>query len=651
MTTNIHDYSQAETIILSVDSVSTVVAGLPLIDQAPAQNTVPMSFDTGNIDPAWFDTPSFNLSEIAGTSVGVAMPPIPKSTVKVQAPSGSDIVALDLLVDREDILVIATQDSICFDVKPLTKPTSDRLLRSRQIRLALLPRVTLHSLTSLNNNVTVPAHLSAKLPTTSGGSLAAGDLWLITLDWVEGRFKAQAAGWHMTAVYGPFPINAGAAGPTDLMLLDGATAVFPVCQGNPDGVGTLPADSYFPSGSRQYVGNVAPTPATAYVTPFFWGMSYYSNVDKSLGRLHPLLTGSAATLSEGNARLTGVSSGNTLSGNPASRASGKWYFEIYLQSTAAFGNTAGLINGKTANVSGGIYTQGFDMGFYGSPYTSQNFTCPEPGGGAQLVTGILNVGDTFGIAYDADNLVTRIYLRGNLIRTIPTYPGCLPYLATGQGKSLTMRFHDSDFVYAPPAGFLAWGASQEDTYDRSPDRISVLPAGSPLLLSDWNRVIDAPNVGTTFHAARHALQRFKLWQGFGTPLGKWYWEVHLDDVRSLSDVRVGTAAVFNADGTAFWQNSLIIQINSANSQTIYRQEGSVGLTLALAVGDTISFLYDAAAQRMHVYHNGALVYTDNNRAGAQYPFVELRNNAAVKCVFHAEDFRLAIPAGYLPWAC
>ncbi len=257
MTTNIHDYSQAEAIILSVDSVSTVVAGLPLIDPTPAPNTVPMSLDTGNIDPAWFDTPDFNLSEIAGSSGGVDMTPIPKSTVKVQAPSGSDIVALGLLADREDILVIATQDSICLDVKPLAKPTSDQLLRSRQIRLALLPRVTLHNLTSLDNSVTVPAHLSAKLPTTSGGSLSAGDLWLITLDWVEGRFKSQPAGWHMTEVFGPYELGVGPAEPSDDLLLDGAIAVFPINSGNPDGTEALPDATYFPAGVRYYVGDIS----------------------------------------------------------------------------------------------------------------------------------------------------------------------------------------------------------------------------------------------------------------------------------------------------------------------------------------------------------------------------------------------------------
>lgn len=653
MTTNIHDYSQAEAIILSVDSVSTVVAGLPLIDPTPAPNTVPMSLDTGNIDPAWFDTPDFNLSEIAGSSGGVDMTPIPKSTVKVQAPSGSDIVALGLLADREDILVIATQDSICLDVKPLAKPTSDQLLRSRQIRLALLPRVTLHNLTSLDNSVTVPAHLSAKLPTTSGGSLSAGDLWLITLDWVEGRFKSQPAGWHMTEVFGPYELGVGPAEPSDDLLLDGAIAVFPINSGNPDGTEALPDATYFPAGVRYYVGDISTNASKAYVVPFLWGMQHYTSEDKSLARLEPLLTNPPATLSEGNARVT-VPSRGIQSFNKSAKVYGKWYFEIYLQDSQAFGNGvgAGMLNGKTVQAGQGVYRQGISMGFFPAPYTQQNFECWEANGGGPLVTGPLAVGDTFGIAYDVDNLVVYIYLRGNLIRTIPgAFKGFMPGAwLPGAGRSLTFRFHAGDFVYAPPAGFLPWSGNDPSLLDPSKERISTLGAGSPLVLSNGNKTITAPAVGATYVGAYS--QYFHCPMGiYAQVLGKWYWEVHLDSPQSLSDVRFGLAAGFSASGTAATSNSVLVQLNASGTHNVRRQEGVQNVSLTLSVGDTIGVVYDVYLLKIHFYHNGILFFTDNNRSGAQHPVVELCNQGTVTCVFHAEDFRQAIPAGHLPWAC
>lgn len=436
MTTNIHDYSQAEAIILSVDSVSTVVAGLPLIDPTPAPNTVPMSLDTGNIDPAWFDTPDFNLSEIAGSSGGVDMTPIPKSTVKVQAPSGSDIVALGLLADREDILVIATQDSICLDVKPLAKPTSDQLLRSRQIRLALLPRVTLHNLTSLDNSVTVPAHLSAKLPTTSGGSLSAGDLWLITLDWVEGRFKSQPAGWHMTEVFGPFVVNAGTVGPIDQMLLDGATAIFPV-------------------------GPTAPVP-----------------VGRAVGRFGPANTPLPARLYDGNARF--VSGGSSIwygAHNDNAKTSGKWYWELVLHTTVNYNTaTTGLCTAFDTNGAG--LSTAIALMFTCGPGTTQRiFSDVRPID--YTVQYQINVGDAIGFAYDLDALTVKIYVNGVLWQTVNNAPsGMRPYIGAQYNISGSGHFFADELLYPAPAGYTPWSQwmlSMNQASGEGPDIVETVP--------------------------------------------------------------------------------------------------------------------------------------------------------------------------------
>lgn len=651
MTTNIHDYSQAEAIILSVDSVSTVVAGLPLIDPTPAPNTVPMSFDTGNIDPAWFDTPSFNLSEIAGTSVGVAMPPIPKSTVKVQAPSGSDTVALDLFVDREDILVIATQDSICLDVKPLAKPTSDRLLRSRQIRLALLPRITLHSLTSLNNNVTVPAHLSAKLPTTSGGSLSAGDLWLITLDWVEGRFKSQPAGWHMTAVYGPYELGVGSAGPTDGLLLDGAIAVFPINSGNPDGTEALPDATYFPAGVRYYVGDISTNASKAYIVPFLWGLQDYTTEDKSQGRFSQLLAGPGVVLSEGNGRASAATGGTGVA-NKSARTRGKWYLEIHYQDSASMqiGVAAGLYCARSFDVPPyGYQTAQVMVGSYiGSTYYVDNLQPTQryidaPTGRA--------VGDTVGIAYDIDNGTVALYHNNVLMHTYTGMPPCMVpavRFANNYNHNATMKFHSSDFAFEPPAGFLPWSGPAAAARDPAYERITVLPASSTLTLSNSNKTVSADAGASSYMGARSELFRGAV--EVYAKQGKWYWELHLDDLASLSNVRFGVAQAFNPDGTATASNSCMIEILSQTSQTVFAVVSSP-INMNLSLGDTIGVAF-AVGDRVQFLVNGTVVHTwVNNQVYWFYPVVELKSGATVECVFHADDFRQTIPAGYLPWAC
>ena len=650
MTTNIHDYSQAEAIVLSIDSVSAVTAGLPVIDPTPAPNTVPMSFDTGNIDPAWFDTPGFNLNEIAGASGGVAMPPIPKSTVKLQAPSGSDIIPLDLLVDREDILVVATQDSVCFDVKPLTKPASEALLRSRQIRLALVPGVTLHSLTSLNNSMRVPAHLSTKLPTTSGGSLPAGSLWLITLDWVEGRFKSQAAGWHMTEVYGPFEINADLAGPADLMLLDGATAVFPINSGNPDGTETLPDATYFPSGVRYYVGDISTNASRAYIVPFLWGLQDYTIEDKSQGRFSQLLAGPNVVLSEGNSRASAATGGTGVA-NKSARTRGKWYLEIHYQDSASMqiGVAAGLYCAKSFNVPPyGFQTAQVMVGYYdGSTYYVDNLQPTQRGIAAPTSRA---VGDTVGIAYDIDNGTVALYHNNVLMHTYTGVQPCMVPAArfSTDGKNATMKFYSSDFAFEPPAGFLPWSGPSAAARDPAYERITVLPAGSTLTLSNSNKTVSANAGASSYMGARSELFRGSV-EAY-TKQGKWYWELHLDDPTSLSNVRFGVAQAFNPDGTTTASNRCTIEILSQTSQTVFGGASSQ-INMNLNLGDTIGVAF-AAANRVQFLVNGTVVHTwVNAQVYWLYPVVELKNGATVECVFHAEDFRQTIPAGYLPWAC
>lgn len=650
MTTNIHDYSQAEAIILSIDSVSTVVAGLPLIDPTPAPNTVPMPLDTGNIDPAWFDTPDFNLSEIAGSSGGVGMTPIPKSTVKVQAPSGSDIVALGLLADREDILVIATQDSICLDVKPLAKPASDQLLRSRQIRLALLPRVTLHNLTSLDNSVTVPAHLSAKLPTTSGGSLSAGDLWLITLDWVEGRFKSQPAGWHMTEVFGPYELGVGPAEPSDDLLLDGAIAVFPINSGNPDGTEAMPDATYFPAGVRYYVGDISTNASKAYVVPFLWGLQDYTIEDKSQGRFSQLLAGPGVVLSEGNGRASAATGGTGVA-NKSARTRGKWYLEVHYQDSASmqFGVSAGLYCAKSFDVPPyGYQTAQVMVGAYnGSTYYVD---CLQPTQRYIAAPTSRAVGDTLGIAYDIDNGTVALYHNNVLMHTYTGMPPCMvPAIRFGNNNhNATMKFYSSDFAFEPPAGFLPWSGPSATARDPAYERITVLPAGSTLTLSNSNKIVSANAGASSYMGARSELFRGSV--EVYTKQGKWYWELHLDDPTSLSNVRFGVAQAFNPDGTTTASNRCTIEILSQTSQIVFDSVSSQ-INMNLSLGDTIGVAF-AACDRVQFLVNGTVVHTVvNNQISWLYPVVELKNGATVECVFHADDFRQTIPAGYLPWAC
>src|SRR5690606_2134447 len=105
-----------------------------------------------------------------------------------------------------------------------------------------------------------------------------------------------------------------------------------------------------------------------------------------------------------------------------------------------------------------------------------------------------------------------------------------------------------------------------------------------------------------------------------TKQGKWYWEMHLDDLASLSNVRFGVAQAFNPDGTTTASNSCMIEILSQTSQTVFGG-GSSPINMNFSLGDTIGVAF-AVGDRVQFLVNGTVVHTwVNNQVYWLYPVV------------------------------
>lgn len=638
-TVDVHGYTQPEPVVKTVASAAAIISQLPAISTTPAPNTIPCAGSGGTIDIDWFNTPNLPIRDAGSSTTSAAVGPIPSASLKVQAATGSNVVALTPSLDRQSVVVVSNQDSLCLELKVPTKPTAESMLRNTEFTVLLLPKTRLTSLTFKDNAVELDGRANSILYNRSGGKWDKYNVWVMRFVFVEGGFKQQSGGWSLAMARGPFNLSLAPSSAGNLFTLDGATAVFPVDPAI-DLDEVVNVDTYFPSGHRTAIVDiVGATPDKMYITPFLWGIDKWSPVDKSQGRLEPLLNSVPGTLTQGNSRATG--SGAVYNKTP--KTYGKWYYEVVLQDTLAYFTGFGLNCGHY--LFEGVYVGLLDSG------SQPNFSYWGESG-TRLPINYIGVGDVFGIAYDVDGATVSLYQNGVQVWTHSGAPrNCAPIVLTSSGRSLTALFHASDFLYPPPPGFSPWAESSEDPATKSArERISVLSAGSPLVLSEGNRVVSAPSVGTSFCTARSDLYRWNM-PGSNNDLGRWYWEVHIDQPQSLSDVVFGMAHSFNADGSIAPTSRLLLRIDSALAQTGTNMSGDFPLNLTIAVGDVFGILYDLPASRTYIYHNGVSVVTDIQCSGVQYPVVQLRNQAVIKCVFHLEDFKQPLPSGYLPWSC
>ena len=270
-TVDIHDYTLDEVIVRQVDSAASLISRLPVIATIPTPDAIPRASSQGTIDVDWFNTPSLPIKGAGSSVTSAAVGPVPSSSIKVQAATGSNIVTLTPNVDRPSVVVISNQDSLCLELVAPTQPTAESLLRSTEFTVLLFPAVKLKALSAKNNSVQALEGVRSILFDRSGGVWNKYSAWIMRFVYVEGGFKQLSGGWSLAMARGPFKLGIGPTDPGTGMTADGATAIFPVDPAI-DTFDMVAVDAFFPTGQRMVVMDIAGSPADKiYVVPFFWG--------------------------------------------------------------------------------------------------------------------------------------------------------------------------------------------------------------------------------------------------------------------------------------------------------------------------------------------------------------------------------------------
>lgn len=161
------------------------------------------------------------------------------------------------------------------------------------------------------------------------------------------------------------------------------------------------------------------------------------------------------TLSNGNLTYArGASSGWGMALATVGKSTGKWYWEVSPSKAGSINTVVGVATAASSlsTYPGGSGTTGLGVYAYnGNVYRSGMGT----GGSFVLYTG----GDVIGFAFDADAKSLSTYKNGTLVATY-TYitsvgallPAAAPFDAS---NSVTANFGQSNFKYAPPAGYNA----------------------------------------------------------------------------------------------------------------------------------------------------------------------------------------------------
>jgi hypothetical protein len=201
---------------------------------------------------------------------------------------------------------------------------------------------------------------------------------------------------------------------------------------------------------RIYAPGIQATPQTAAAPTFTYAT------------LNPADEGANTTLSNGNLTSTSYA-GSGVRANMG-KSSGKWYWEVTLNSFAdgAYPAVLGITSGSTSLHDTWLTTPNYsyypiNFGGYGQLIWSNNsrtsFGSPA------------TVGEVVGIALDLDNLTMKIYVNGVLAGVAySTFPAgtYYPYVTDPQGgigpsdaSTETVNFGQKPLAYAPPAGYNA----------------------------------------------------------------------------------------------------------------------------------------------------------------------------------------------------
>jgi len=178
----------------------------------------------------------------------------------------------------------------------------------------------------------------------------------------------------------------------------------------------------------------------------------YSNGDRTMSDVN-----SAAISNLGAGAGPAPATGNP----PASRSSGKWYFEILMSNTTPLNwgpfNPNQCFTGITDNtIPNDTHQMGSSGAFNSVGYRSTTGVCSAKGV-AQFTGAVVGQNDTFGIASDFSALTVDYYLN-NVFQgqaAIPAPGSYVPACFVGTTNA-TINGGTVPFVYTPPVGFLAW---------------------------------------------------------------------------------------------------------------------------------------------------------------------------------------------------
>lgn len=192
-----------------------------------------------------------------------------------------------------------------------------------------------------------------------------------------------------------------------------------------------------------------------------WDSEYLSNLTLSGGDL---------TASHDS----GTQYGFGVTRSTISRSSGKWYFEIVLNSwTKDTGYHPFHFGVGSDSVYYNAYLGSTAQGWGVRSNGEYGTTAIHPSDNVQVSATAMDVGDVVQVAFDADNNYLWFGLNGTWANsgnpatgTNPTYTGLISgdvyaYVSMWDTASATARFKDDDFSYSVPGGFLPFDITPE----------------------------------------------------------------------------------------------------------------------------------------------------------------------------------------------
>lgn len=389
-----------------------------------------------------------------------------------------------------------------------------------------------------------------------------------------------------------------------------------------DQAGTQPFNGYIDDfrvtkGIARYVSNFTPVP-TAYVEK-----------TGSFATWNPNDKNSIIALSNGN--LVATSTGGAWNSQRATmgKSSGKWYWEV-----TQTGGTAGTVLTGIATLAANTASYcGNDA--YGWSYNADDGKFYN----ANVLTGTAatyTLNDTIGVMWDADN-GTLSFLKNNAFQGI-AYTGLsgtmYPMSSEYTSRATTTNFGQRPLLYTPPNGTF-W--NPKDT------------SFAEYQFSNNNLVIYKTGAGVAY-----GYQRINT----AKTTGKWYAEITVNTVASLSLVGVGpstdTAASYvgqAATSVGYYNNGTkyLGGVNTAYG-TAYTDGAVIGIALDMTNGKVFFSL--AGTWQNSGDPVAGTGFAASGITGTQYLAVSRANSAGGNVWtlnVGATPFKYAVPSGYTAW--